>query len=155
VKPPSFRWTEEPRWLPLSVEGLGGTFSRLLLANFLTSRPLDFKPALLSSVPMPPAAPAQNSTMQIEGDLAQRQLPAQISLTNWPFADVLSPCIVQVLVDADGNVASTVLLTPSGYDAADQRALAIARTLRFAPATGLTIGRITFNWQTVPPTPTP
>ncbi len=24
VKPPSFRWAESPRWLPLSAEGLGG-----------------------------------------------------------------------------------------------------------------------------------
>jgi TonB family protein len=93
--------------------------------------------------------------MQIEGALAERQLPAPISLTNWPFADLLSPGVVQVLVDAAGNVVSSVILTPSGYDAADQRALAIARTLRFKPATSVAVGRITFNWHTVPPTIAP
>jgi len=155
--PPDFRWTELPRWLPLSADGLGAAFSRWMETNFFASHPLDFKPALMLSTPTPPVEPMlpQNSTMQIEGDLAQRQLPAQISLTNWPFADVLSPCIVQALVDATGNVVSTVILTPSGYAAADQRALAIARTLRFKPSAGLTIGRITFNWHTVPPTTSP
>lgn len=153
VKPPSFRWTEPPRWLPLSGDGLGAAFVRLMQTNFFASPPLDFKPVLILSTPTSPVEPmlAQNSTMQVEGELAQRQLAAPISLTNWPFADVLSPCVVQVLVDAAGNVVSTVILTPSGYDAADQRALAIARTLRFQPAASLTMGRITFNWHTVPP----
>ncbi|MDD5140092.1 MAG: TonB family protein [Verrucomicrobiales bacterium] len=153
VKPPSFRYTESPRLLPFSADKLGAAFVRLMQADFSASPPLDFKPALALSTPSLPVEPvlAQNSTMQVEGELAQRQLPAQISLTNWPFADVLQPCVVQVLVDAAGNVISTVVLTPSGYDDADQRALAIARSLRFTPSTGLTIGRITFNWHTVPP----
>ena len=153
VKPPSFRWTEPPRWLPLSADSLGAAFGRLMQTNFFARYPLDFKPALMLSTPTSPVEPmlAQNSTMQIEGELAQRQLPAQISLTNWPFPDVLSPCVVQVLVDAAGNAVSTVILTPSGYDAADQRALAIARTLRFTPSASLTMGRIIFNWHTVPP----
>lgn len=157
VKPPSFRWTEPPRWLPLSADGLGAAFARLMQTNFFASYPLDFKPALMLSTPTSPVAPllAQNSTMQIEGELAHRQLPVQVSLTNWPFADVLQPCIVQALVDAAGKVTSTVVLTSSGYDAADQRALAIARTLRFKPAASLTMGRITFNWHTVPPIAAP
>ncbi|HEY4952387.1 MAG TPA: hypothetical protein VII71_03270, partial [Verrucomicrobiae bacterium] len=36
------------------------------------------------------------------------------------------------------------------YDAADQRALVLARTVRFAPSTHLTFGRLIFNWHTVP-----
>jgi TonB family protein len=157
VKPPPFRYTELPRWLPLSADSLGATFSHLMQTNVFASRPLDFKPALALSTPVLPFEPLllQHSTMQVEGELAQRQLPASISLTNWPYADVLAPCVVQVLVNAAGNVVSTVSLTPSGYAAADQRALAIARTLRFTPSAGLTIGRIIFNWHTVPPTASP
>jgi TonB family protein len=153
VKPPSFRWTEPPRWLALSPDSLGATFNRLMQTNVFASHPLDFKPALTLSAPALPVEPQlpQHSTMQIEGELAQRQLPAPISLTNWPFADVLSPCVVQVLVDTAGSVISTVVLTPSGYDTADQHALVIARNLRFKPATSLTLGRIIFNWHTVPP----
>lgn len=157
VKPPSFRWTEPPRWLPLPADGLGAAFSRLMETNFIASTPFDFRPALILSLPTSPLEPMlpQHSSMRIEGELAQRQLPAQISLTNWPFADVLSPCVVQVLVDAAGNVVSSVILTPSGYDTADQRGLAIARTLRFKPSAGVTLGRVVFHWHTVPPTDSP
>jgi TonB family protein len=157
LKPPSFRWTEPPRWLPLSADGLGAAFGRLMQTNFFASHQLDVKPVLTLSTPMPPVEPmlAQNSTMQIEGDLAQRQLPMPITLMNWPFADVLSPCVVQALVDAKGNVVSTVLLKSSDYKDADDKALAIARSLRFKPSPSLTIGRIIFNWHTVPPTTSP
>jgi TonB family protein len=153
VKPPSFRWTEPPRLLTLSADSLGAGLGRFAQTNFFSSRTNDFKPAPALSAPALPMAPLlpTHSTMHIEGELAQRQLPAPVSLTNWPFADVLPPCVVQVLVDAAGNVVSAVVLTPSGYDAADQRALAIARTLRFTPGNGPAIGRIIFNWHTVPP----
>lgn len=157
VKQPSFRWTEPPRWLPLSADGLGAAFGQFMQTNFFASHPPDFRPVPELSTPTLPVEPslAQNSTMQIEGELAQRQLPTQISLPNWPYADVLVPCVVQVLVDTAGNVVSTVLLTPSGYDAADQSALEIARALRFTPLSHLTFGRIIFNWHTVPPAASP
>jgi TonB family protein len=156
VKSASFRWTEPPRWLPLSGEGLGVAYGEFLHTNFFAGHLLDFKPAPELSAPELPiqTAIAQNSTMRVEGDLAQRQLPSEISLTNWPYADVLQPCVVQVLVDAAGNVVSTVILTSSGYDPADQRALELARTLNFKPASRLAVGRVTFNWHTVPPATT-
>jgi hypothetical protein len=131
--------------------------------NRFPSYPLDFRPVLTLSTPVLPMEPMlpQNSTMSIEGGLAQRQLPAQINLTNWPVADVIAPSVVQVLVDAAGKVISTVLLPPGSgitaadqYNDADQRALTIARTLRFTPSPGPALGRITFNWHTVPPGPT-
>lgn len=154
-KPPSFRWTEPPRWLALSAASLGATFHRLMQTNVFAGSPLDFKPPLTLSTPVPPLAPMlpQQSTLRIEGELAQRQLPTAISLTNWPLADVLPPSVVQVLVNPAGNVVSSVVLTPSGYDEADQRAAAIARTLRFKPAASVTLGRIIFHWHTVPPAP--
>ena len=73
-------------------------------------------------------------------------------------ADVIAPSRVQVLVDAIGDVVSAVLLPPddseaaaSHYDAADQRALELARAMRFAPSSCLTVGRMFFYWHTVPP----
>jgi hypothetical protein len=108
-------------------------------------------------LPIEPAL-AQNSTLRVEGELAQRQLPSQINLTNWPYANVIAPSKVQVLVDAAGNVVSTVLLPPDSgftaadqYEKADQRALELARAARFAPSSHLTVGRMIFNWHTVPP----
>jgi len=164
VKSPSFRWTEPPRWLPLSADDLGATFGRLMQTNRFATYRLDFRPALALSTPVLPVEPMlpQDSTMQIGGELARRQLPAEITLTNWPVAAVIAPSVVQVLVDAAGNVISTVLLPPGSgftatdqYNDADQRALVIARTLRFTPSPGPTIGRIIFNWHTVPPETTP
>jgi hypothetical protein len=161
VKPPEFRYTEMPQPLPFSADGLGAAFGQLMPTNFFASQPLDFKVMPELNTPALPFEPAlaQNSTMQIEGELARRQLPAEISLTNWPYVDVIAPSKVQVLVDAAGNVISTVLLPPDNgftaadyYDAANQRALEIARALRFTPSSNLAFGRIIFNWHTVPPT---
>jgi hypothetical protein len=158
--PTDFRYTEPPQPLPFSAEGLGAAFGQFMQTNLFPSQPPDFKRMPELSTPTLPVepAPAQNSAMQIQGELAQRQLPAQTSLTNWPYADVIAPSKVQVLVDAAGHVVSTVLLPPENgftapdyYGAANQRALEISRALRFAPSSSLTFGRIIFNWHTVPP----
>jgi hypothetical protein len=163
LKSPSFRWTEPPRWLPLSETGLGSAVGEFLQTNSFAKLALDFKPSPELSTPALPLEPvlAQNSTMQVEGKLAQRVLPFEMSLTNWPYPDVLAPCVVQVLVNPAGNVISAVVLPPEDglvagghYDVADQHALELARTLRFKPAPQPTVGRIIFNWHTVPPATT-
>ena len=153
---PSFRWTEPPRWLSLSTNALGLMFLRFMETNRRSAFELQLKPALKFSTPSLPTAPvlAQDSTFRVEGELAPRLLPSPVSLQDWPYAGVLAPSVVQVLVDAAGHVVSTVLLAPSGYDAADQRALEVARAVRFRPSTNLTIGRMIFNWHTVPPAAT-
>lgn len=150
---PLFRWTEKNGDLDLSAPELGTVFNEFMQTNRFASFELQLKPPLKLSAPVLTIAPtlAQNSTLQIEGELAKRRLPSPINLTNWPYADVLAPSVVQAVVDTAGNVVSTVLLSPSGYDAADQSALEIARALRFTPASHLTIGRMIFNWHTVPP----
>jgi hypothetical protein len=80
-------------------------------------------------------------------------------LPSWPYADVIAPSRVQVLVNGAGEVVSAVLL-PSDIpgevqDAdADQRALELARAARFATAPGLTVGRLIFDWCTVAPAAT-
>ena len=78
-------------------------------------------------------------------------------LTNWPAADVIAPSKVQVLVTPAGQVFSAVLLPPDHGletdphdDRADQMALTLARSARFAPAGHATFGQMIFNWQTVP-----
>jgi hypothetical protein len=161
VKQPSFRWTEQPRWLSLSAENLGATFQQFMQTNFFANYPLDFKPSPRLSEPILPVEPAlaQNSTLQIEGGLAQRRLLNEINLPSLPYNDVIAPSVVQVLVDAAGNVVSAVLLpsensleAASHNDAADQRALELAHAVRFTPLSRLTVGRIIFNWHTVPPT---
>jgi hypothetical protein len=163
LKQPSFRWTEPPGELTLSAQDLGMVFNEFMQTNHFAGFELQLKPPLKLSAPGLPIEPAlaQNSTLRVEGELAQRQLSSPINLTNWPYANVIAPSKVQVLVDAAGNVVSTVLLPPDSgfttadqYEKADQRALELARAARFAPSSRLTVGRMIFNWHTVPMTNT-
>jgi hypothetical protein len=163
AKQPSFRWTEAPRWLPLAVENLGTTFVQFMQTNYFAGYQLDFKPPPKLSEPVAPVQSAlpQNSTLQIGGELAQRQLLNEINPPSLPYDDVIAPSKVQVLVSAAGDVVSAVLLPSDNsgeaadrYNAADRCALELARTARFAPATNLTIGQMVFNWRTIPMTTT-
>jgi len=159
VKQPSFRWTESPRWLPLSASGLGTVLAQFARDNFSASHAPDFKPPVELSAPAIPLEPAfaQNSTLLIVGELKQRRLLNEITLPSLPDNDVIAPSIVQVLVNAAGSVISAVVLPSQNslegagrYGPADQRALQLALQLRFAPASQLTFGIIIFNWRTVP-----
>ena len=137
---------------------LGAGFIGFMQTNPFAAPLLDFKPGPKVSEPFLSLLPvfASISTLQIEGELAERKWLNSVSLTNWPYADVIYPSRVQVLVDADGDVVSAVLLPPDNpgdaHDAAaDQHALELARAARFEPAPRLTVGRLIFNWHTVPP----
>ena len=164
AKQPSFRWTEPLRPLPSpAADELGLAFDQFMQTNRFAGFELQLKPSLKLSAPGLPIEPvlAQNSTLRVEGELAQRRLSLPVNLTNWPYANVIAPSMVQVLVDAAGNVVSTVLLPPDGgfaatdqYDQADQLALELARAARFTPSSHLTVGRMIFNWHTVPVTTT-
>jgi hypothetical protein len=165
INPPSFRWTEPPRWLPLTTP-LGGDFARYMQTNPVMIPPPDFKPAPQFNEPEIPDLPGlpPASTLHLRGELAGRQLLRPLVLADWPAADVIAPSKVQVLVDAAGRVVSAVLLPPdSGLnsaahedqptrdDNADQSALNLARSAQFTPAPQLTVGQMIFNWRTIPP----
>jgi hypothetical protein len=159
LEQPSFRWTESPRWLSLSIEALGTVFDEFMQTNRFAGFELQLKPPLKLSSPGLPIEPvlALTSTLLIQGDIARRPLLNQINVPSLPYNDVLPPSKVQVVVDPAGNVVSTVLLPADNpleaaghYDDADRRALELARAARFAPAPRLTIGRLIFNWHTVP-----
>jgi len=159
LKPPSFRWTEPSGWLPLSSNVLGAVFDEFMQTNRFTGFKLQLKSPLEFSIPVAPTEPAlaPASTLRIEGDLAQRRLLDPVLVPSLPYPDVIAPSRVQVLVDAAGNVVSAVVLPPDNpqesagrYEGADRRALELARTARFAPGSRLTLGRLIFNWHTVP-----
>ncbi len=159
MKPPSFRWTEPPGDLSLSGEKLGTTFNEFMQTNRFAGIELQLKPPLNFSAPGLPIEPvlAQTSTLAIQGDVAQRPLLNQINVPSLPYNDVIAPSKVQVVVDAAGNVVEAVLLPADNpleaavrFEEADRRALELARTARFVPASHLTVGRLVFNWHTVP-----
>jgi hypothetical protein len=179
-------WTEEPHWLSgtnsLPVNELGARFNRFVQTNVFAEVALDFtlSPPLAAPV-VPPPSPPQGSSLRIEGDIVKRPMLNTISLPSWPYADVIAPSVVQVLVDAAGNVVSATLLPPDSYlepsalgdnmgpsavryAEADQRAVELARSARFAPLSPdagsieanplaqLTVGRLIFDWEAVPAT---
>lgn len=180
IRQPLSSWTEAPRFLPPAPEQFGLAFREFMQTNPPPETPADFKPEpklIKPAVAFDDAMP-QKTTMQISGELARRRLLGQIEFTTnsgtititgytpaigraiipattdglpaIPVNDVIEPSKVQALADPSGTVVSVVLLQASGLGLADSSALAIARTLRFAPATRLVFGEITFNWHTVP-----
>jgi TonB family protein len=152
VNQPSFHWTEAPHYLLPAPEKFGAAFREFMQTNRLPERPLNFKPApqLSELVIAYQDLLPQKTTLQVSGDLAQRRRLNQIELPSISVNDVIAPSKVQALVDPAGNVASTVLLESSMSATADQRALQLARNLRFAPASRLMFGEIIFTWHTVP-----
>lgn len=152
AKTPSFRWNEAPRWLSLPAGELGVVFNQFMQTNAFAGYQLNFKPSPKLNMPALSFQPvfAEHSTVRIEGELKQRRLLNEINVPSLPVNDVIPPNRVQVLVDGPGNVISAVLLESSGFGPADQQALQLARTARFAPASHLTVGQIIFNWRTVP-----
>lgn len=168
-----FRWTELPRLLPLRIEELGVAFAQFIQTNVFVSPALETKAA--PELPQPVAletgvAPPTRSTLRVAGDLANRRLLNPPELPSWNAADLLTNTVVQVLVNADGNVFSPTLLSrsfdPKGDQRAlkiageaDQRALDVARASRFDAGRGaspaLTLGVLIFEWHTEPLTNTP
>ena len=182
-------WTEAPHWLannsPLAVSELGDTLRHYIKTNHFAKTTFEFNQSPPLTVPVIEPQPilAQESTLQVAGDLASRRLLYPVNLPSWPNSGVIAPSVVQVLVDAAGSVISATLLPPVNSwepsavrdtvepfpvrDAeADARAVDIARNFRFAPLsphaeslesrplTHLAVGQLIFNWQVVPVTVT-
>jgi len=170
------KWTEEPQWLDVPSNELVASFTDYVQTNTFAGVHFEF------NLPPPLTVPAinqespfdTNSTLQVVGEVGKRGMLGQMNLPLWPYADVIAPSVVQVLVDAAGNVVSAVLLPAENFSEqspvrnpdADQYAVRLARTARFAPlapgaaslssdpASHLAMGRLVFNWQTVPVTAT-
>lgn len=158
-------WSEPPRWLALSAGTLGANFKDFMAANasppfqtLATIEPPRISPELF---PME-TAPVQSS-LRIEGALAKRRLLSTPQLPAQTNADLVGSSVVQLLVDVEGHTFSALLLPPgSGLKAADDRALELAEAAEFEPiassgpnteinaASNLTLGTMTFVWQTLP-----
>lgn len=158
-----FVWSEPSQWLRPPVEQLGGVFHSFLATNQIVASeaPAEMEPEL--GFPEIPAAVGSTSgtTVQILGDLNERELLTPIALNSWTNADLLTNSIVQALVNAAGQPVSVTLLANSGSGEADRFALKQAELARFAPlrTEGTTRGnlvarlrwvQILFNWHTVP-----
>ncbi len=173
-------WNEKPRWLEetdsLAVAQLVTSFDQFTRTNQFADLHFEYNAQPRLMVPALPAESpfAPGSTLQIEGPIARRPLVSPLKLPAWPSSDVLAPSKVQVLVNAAGNVVSAVLLPSENFleasapldpdtgQQASARALELARSARFTPlpsspgslipgeVSGLSVGVLIFNWQTVP-----
>jgi len=154
-----FRWTEPPELLNLPVEKLGGAFLQFAKTNAVpkieTERltPVQTTRVALSD---PQTNLKQHSTVSAGGGIANRRwLNSPALLRSWPASDLLTNSVVRIVVDPDGQVFSPALLPPgSGSKVADQYALEIARSARFAAiprnAAKQMVGALVFEWHTVP-----
>jgi hypothetical protein len=160
-------WTEPALPLPLPPEQLGATFAAFMQTNL----PARFQPELgpdlgtINEDSVPMESISFPSTLRVEGELARLRLLTPLHLPPQTNADLLTNTVVQLLVDAHGNPFSAVLLAGSGSQVADNMALTnFAKAVRFAPAEAaalglvppdkMTLGKLIFDWQTMPPAPT-
>ena len=158
----AFRWTEPPRLLALRVERLGEFFLQQAETSAPARRQIETIAAPMTTVlsPMDEEIPRGPALLRVNGGLAGRPLRnAPATLPRQPAQENLTNSVVQVLVDGRGQVISATLMTPgSGGAATDQDALRISRNLRFSAsrdAASLTVGKLVFEWQTLPATNAP
>ena len=158
---PLNNWTSPPAYLTLDVSRLA-TPSAADESNSLYSIPVAGRPLpdlVNAQLSVPPPPIATGSELFIEGDVVKRRLLEQVDVPSWAYADVLTNTLVQVLVDAEGQILSARLLVSSGLKAADDYALKRAATARFEPVanagpSSCMFGRLVFHWHTTPPAET-
>lgn len=151
-------WTEPLRLLPFAPEPLGANFAEFITAN--TAPQYEAIATLQPARSVPSLYPVETapvkSALRIEGPLARRRMLGTPLLRAWASADLLTSSVVQVLVDAPGRTISAVLLSPGSrlnqQVGADANALEIAKAAQFEPAAAgaLTVGTLTFEWQSLP-----
>lgn len=155
-------WSAELHPLELSTQYLGSVLGEFVRTNAF--EPADWVAAPPSSLVWPEIAPAAPvivaSTLMLDGALAERSLVNPLALPIWTNTVTLTNSIVRVAVDAQGHPVTMLLVRPgSGSDAADARALELAKSARFGPpraegseptsVDGLSFGRMIFQWYTV------
>jgi hypothetical protein len=156
-------WTEPARPLPLPPEQLGAAY----VAFMQTNLPPRYQPEMdsglaVDSTPMEPIA--THSALRIEGALARLRVLTPLRLPPQTNSDLLTNTVVQLLVDARGNPFSPVIVSGCGSRDADAAALSFTKALRFEPAQAaalgtvrpdkMILGKLIFEWQTVPPSAT-
>lgn len=149
-------FTEPPTWL--SVDPLARRAGRipLLPAPPAPSRN-EAVPALEGEPPAPALLP-ERSQATVRGGLVDRPLAVALDVPSWVSAEPLSATVVELAVTPEGDVLLARAVVPCGMKAADDAAVALARTARFAPkgetprtgdlaTTELAWGELVFQWR--------
>lgn len=156
-------WQDEPRWLALEPERFGAEFRKLAAASGADRLTLQDKPPPRDSAPVVAAPTVRARTVwQLSGELHARPVLSPPDLPAWPHTDVLGPTVLQLAVNAFGDVLSARVLRGSGLATADTFARETFERARFQPlprpaATNVptpatvTLGTVTVAWVTREP----
>jgi TonB family protein len=153
-------WSNPPFWLKASTSSLGGSFVTFVRMNATPMLSLAEKPVSPPiKFPLLGQLSVTQSTLRVEGNLAQRPLAAPLELPPQVHQELLSNSVVRVMVDRAGRVLSHTLVSSSGSSAADRSALALAKAARFQPLrpsqskgsrwADVTAGELWFQWFTL------
>jgi len=144
--------------LQLDIASLGTAFNHFMATNAVHSPdfafPLVPEPFTTETAALQPIV--KPSTLRVEGEIAGRQLLTPFTLPPQTNSDLLGNTELQVVVNALGNVLSSVILRSSGNTDTDQFALNQAKHARFEALKpdrsrdSLAVGKMIFEWQTVP-----
>lgn len=162
-------WSSPPEWLTFKSSMLLADLAAFGRTNHPArasiAEPLSRPPRL--ATPLDPILqPARQTRWVITGDVSRRELRATPQFPVIDHVGVIGATVIQLDVDERGRVFSETLRNASGSPAADQQALALARTLRFANRPGfvaatnnndfgeLRRATLTVHWWTRPPQPT-
>ncbi len=154
-------WSEPPRWLSVDTNQLGQGFAKFVnqsgpVTMLIADKPL---PALVGIEPsLPPQSIPNRTEIRLEGNLSRRKLVAPLDFPSWEGTDLLTNSVLQLIVDAVGEVQSATLIGSCGLPKADNFALKLATSATFGPLTKvngeksepLTLGRMVVNWHTIP-----
>jgi TonB family protein len=157
-------WQDESRWLALDPGRFGAEF-RKLAANTGTDRlSLRDKPPPRDTVPAIAPPPARDQTgWQFSRELRERPLLTPVKLPAWPHTDVLGRTVLELAVNASGDVLSSRVLRSCGLAAADTYAMQAFEQVRFQPLprvapnnsplakATVTLGTVTIVWWTREP----
>ena len=94
----------------------------------------------------------------MRGGLVDRPLAVALDVPSWVSAEPLSATVVELAVTPEGDVLLARAVVPCGMKAADDAAVALARSARFAPkgetprtgdlaTTELAWGELVFHWR--------
>jgi TonB family protein len=146
---------EFPQALTMNAASLGEDFARYVKDYVM--RPPEIAERELPRV-LPLTSSSQRAdiqaTLQIRGDLARWSLVSQRPLPDLQPDQVVSNCVVRVVINASGATTSAVVWPPTGFEALDRKAEEFAKAARFvAPdrksssSSGLTVGQLIFQWS--------
>jgi hypothetical protein len=151
------QWDEPARFLAINTDTLGQTILDEAKQSSLPAVQIDERFAEVGSTLPLATKPLRPSSLRVEGEIRGRFISVSRHLRSWERPEVLGDSTVRVAVNGAGNVVTALLLQPgSGWRAADEEALEIARSAKFQPvntgsmAANLAWGTMVFRWQTVP-----